>query len=107
MFNNDTTDNEEDDEEERMQRVACAWLNHDIETPVIDYDNHQVQRQAWADNFPVTVRNQLYIGRFVQIWYVTRNHRFVVLPSSVKSVDGWLVDGRSVDGWSVDGWSVN
>ena len=69
MFNNDTSDNEEDDEEERMQRVACAWLNHDIEIPVIDYDNHQVQRQAWADNFPVTVRNQLYIGKFVQIFY--------------------------------------
>ena len=42
----------------------------------------------------------------------TRNHRFVVLPSSVKSVDGRLVDGWLVDGWlvdgrSVDGWSVN
>ena len=39
----------------------------------------------------------------------TRNHRFVVLPSSVKSVDDrlmvgrWSVDGRLVDGWLVDG----
>ena len=43
---------------------------------------------------------------------VTRNHRFVVLPSSVKLVEGWLmvgqwlVDGRLVDGWLVDGKSM-
>ena len=43
----------------------------------------------------------------------TRNQRFVVLPSSVKSVDGWLmvgrwsVDGRLVDGWLVDGRLVD
>ena len=37
----------------------------------------------------------------------TRNHRFVVLPSSVKLIDGRLVDGRFVDGRLVDGWLVD
>ena len=39
---------------------------------------------------------------------LTRNHRFVVLPSAVKSVDGWLMVGRwSVDGRLVDGRLVD
>ena len=39
---------------------------------------------------------------------ITRNHRFVVLPSSVKLVDGRLMVGQwSVDGWLVDGWLVD
>ena len=60
----------------------------------------------------------------IYITFETRNHRFVVLPSSVKSVDGrlmvgrWSVDGRLMEGrwlvsglsmvgpWSVDGWSM-
>ena len=49
----------------------------------------------------------------LKITLLTRNHKFVVLPSSVKSVDGWSmvgrwsVDGRLVDGWLVDGWLVD
>ena len=41
--------------EQLIGEVACAWLNHLIELP----DGAQ---QPWAHNFPVTVRNQLYIG---------------------------------------------
>ena len=44
-----------EEEEEVIWRTACAWLKHDTELP----DN---QSQAWHLNFPVTVRNQLYIG---------------------------------------------
>ena len=65
MFNKAATEEDDDGKDkETMRSVACDWLNHDIEIPVIDYDHQQIQRQAWADNFPVTVRNQLYIGRF-------------------------------------------
>lgn len=42
-------------EEDVMWSAACSWLKHDVELP----DN---QTQPWHLNFPVTVRNQLYIG---------------------------------------------
>ena len=47
-------------EEEVMWRAACDWLRHDIELP----DN---QSQPWHFNFPVTVRNQLYIGTIMKV----------------------------------------
>ena len=47
-------------------------------------------------------RENLFKKSVQRISVLTRNHRFVVLPSSVKSVDGWLMVGR----WSVDGQSV-
>ena len=48
--------------EQLIGEVACAWLNHLIELP----DGAQ---QPWAHNFPVTVRNQLYIGEDKYIFW--------------------------------------
>ena len=46
----------EEKEEEVLWSAACSWLKHGIELP----DN---KTQSWHLNFPVTVRNQLYIGK--------------------------------------------
>ena len=48
---------------ELLDDVACEWLNHDIDIPIMEYGTTRNQVQPWYLNFPVTVRNSLYIGK--------------------------------------------
>ena len=68
--------------EQLIRQVACAWLNHLIELP----DGAQ---QPWAHNFPVTVRNQLYIGedKYIIILYIFGDQQ-ILLGSQTDGVNG-------------------
>ena len=48
-----------------LERVACDWLNHECKKHGLDHFslNQSAPKQPWHQNFPVTQRNHLYIGR--------------------------------------------
>ena len=56
------------EEESLLENVACAWLNHEVVIQgALDFPNVN-QTQPWYQNFPVTRKNHLYIGRILSPW---------------------------------------
>ena len=47
-----------------LEKIACEWLKHNHTSHLYDpFTKHrQARSQAWYKNFPVKIKNQLYIG---------------------------------------------
>ena len=68
MFNEAKLNNagaEEKEGPDLIERVACDWLNHECAKHGSDHFslNESAAKQPWHENFPVTQRNLLYIGK--------------------------------------------
>jgi len=50
--------------ENSLEDVACAWLKHNHTSHLYDHNTKQrhARQQAWYNNFPIRIKNQLYIG---------------------------------------------
>ena len=56
------------EEESLLEKVACDWLKHEVVIQgALDFPNVN-QTQPWYQNFPVTRKNHLYIGRILPPW---------------------------------------
>ena len=51
-------------EETDLESVACAWLNHEVVSHSL---TETTLGQPWYQNFPVTRKNHLYIGKFLAV----------------------------------------